>query len=61
MDSRETIVKSGTKQVYIVRYNEGGKYHSRLYVNSGQTATLRTAKHTTLSGAKKWADKVLAN
>lgn len=45
----------------IVRINESetGRCNSRLWVNGGETATLVSAKHSTLAGAKKWAAKAL--
>ena len=32
----------------------GATWHSRLYVNAGETATLVTAKHKTETGARVW-------
>jgi hypothetical protein len=51
-------VKSGSA---VVRIWSGDNriFQSRLYVNNGETATLTTAKHRTLAGAKKWADQVI--
>lgn len=37
----------------------GSRYTSRLYVNSGETATLSVRKATTLAGAMKQIDGLL--
>jgi hypothetical protein len=50
---------NGRTKVHITANKEEGPFSSRLYVNGGETATNTTAKHTTLKGAKKWADKVM--
>jgi hypothetical protein len=50
----------GSRKVISARNGEGYDWSSRLYVNSGETATLRCAKHKSEAGARKWAEKVLA-
>jgi hypothetical protein len=37
----------------------GSRFSSRLYVNSGETATSTTAKHATREGARRWAIRML--
>lgn len=55
-----TTITNGTRQVVTSYEPETGVYSSRLYVNSGETATFQTAKHRSESGVAKWAGKVLA-
>lgn len=51
---------NGTRRVISFANNyEGATWHSRLYVNDGETATLTARKHSTEAGAIKWAKKVL--
>lgn len=51
---------NGTRQVISSRNQEGSTWWSRLYVNNGETATLVNAKHSTETGARKWAAKQLS-
>ena len=45
----------------VVRITEqGSRFTSRLYVNHGETATLLVKKATTLAGALRQADKLMA-
>ena len=55
-----TSVKKGSREVYISNQNTAGIFESRLYVNRGETATLTHASHKTLTGAIRWANKILA-
>jgi hypothetical protein len=50
-------VSRGSRKVVITA---GLAFSSRLYVNRGETSTTICAKHKTLSGAHKWAAKVLS-
>jgi len=40
-------------------YGNRGRYYSVLFVNSGETCTTCRAHHKTLTGAIKWAEKIL--
>lgn len=43
----------------VITYYQRPTYHSRLYVNYGETATLTHAKHKTRKGVSNWCYKVL--
>lgn len=43
----------------VIATESNGRYHSRLYVNKGETATTTAASHATRAGVKLWATKVL--
>lgn len=55
------VVKNGSRQV-IINSNPGDTSHfwSNLYVNNGETITNIRGTHSTLAGAKRWAEKQLA-
>ena len=50
---------NGRTKVHITANQKEGPFSSRMYVNGGETATNTSAKHKTLTGAKKWADKAM--
>lgn len=50
-------IENGTRQVVVT--NQDGRFSARLYVNSGETATLQSWKGKTEAGAHKWATKHL--
>lgn len=50
----------GTRQVITTSNDAAGPFWSRLYVNSGETATLLSATHKSLKGAAKWAQKAVS-
>jgi hypothetical protein len=51
---------AGTRKVISFANDRNSIWHSRLYVNNGETATLTSAKHKSEAGARKWAAKALA-
>jgi hypothetical protein len=53
-------ITSGDRKVIATRNDEASKWHARLYVNGGETATLTSAKLKTTNGLTQWAKKVLA-
>lgn len=62
----QTTISNGTRQVVITEQTEACKsrFSARLYVNAGGvngmgTATLQAWKGETLSGAKRWAARIL--
>lgn len=56
----QVIAQNGNRVVRTCNRNSAAMFESRLYVNKGETATLVCAKHKTLAGAKKWAEKAVA-
>lgn len=54
------IATNGNRVVRTSNQNSAGVFESRLYVSKGETATLTCAKHKTLAGATKWAQKAVA-
>jgi hypothetical protein len=52
-------IENGTRQVVVT--NQEGRFSGRLYVNSGETATLQSWKGKSEAGARKWASKVLGD
>lgn len=52
-------ITSGTRVVIISANSIAGPFTSRLYVNSGETATLQSRKAKTLAGAEKQARALL--
>lgn len=56
----QVTIVNGSSQVQITGNSESGPFWSRLYVNSGETATLISAKHKSLGGATAWARKAVA-
>jgi hypothetical protein len=49
--------RKGSRVVISNNQNSSGIWESRLYVSGGETATLTCAKHKSMAGAKKWAEK----
>jgi hypothetical protein len=56
---RQIEITNGTRRVISTSNGEGSPWSSRLYVNSGETATLICAKHKSEAGARKWAARTL--
>lgn len=57
----ETLkLTNGTRQVIATRNDRSSKWNARLYVNNGETATLKCGKFQTVKGLTNWASKVLA-
>jgi hypothetical protein len=54
-EMRQFEVTQGSAKVISVSNGEGCRWASRLYVNSGETATTIAAMHRTEAGARKWA------
>lgn len=50
-------INNGSRQVVIT--NSGDRWTARLYVNNGETATLRSWRGKTEAGALKWAQRTL--
>lgn len=56
----ETLrLTNGTRQVIATRNDRSSKWVARLYVNNGETATLKCGKFQTVKGLTNWASKVL--
>lgn len=55
----KTIAK-GARHVIATRNNEGAKWHARLYVNHGETATPVAGRFKTTKGLEIFAARVLA-
>jgi len=55
-----TTITNGTRQVVTSYQLETGVYSSRLYVNSGETACHQSATHRSAAGARRWAERALA-
>lgn len=53
-------ITSGTRKVIATRNAEGWPWLARLYVNNGESATLKAGKFITEKGLRRWAAKVLA-
>ena len=53
-------ITNGTRQVVTSYEPETGIYSSRLYVNSGETACHQSATHRSAAGARRWAERTLA-
>lgn len=56
----QNTISQDRREVQITANSASGPFSSRLYVNGGETPTLVTAKHKSLSGAVAWAKKVVA-
>jgi hypothetical protein len=52
-------VAQGNRKVIITANSQEGPFYLRLWVNSGETATLVSGKVTTLAGALKKAKRML--
>ena len=52
-------VEQGSRQVVISANTEQGPFTSRLYVNSGETATSMSKKAKSLKGARRQALKLM--
>ena len=53
-------IKSGNSLVRCFSNGPDAQWHSRVYVNGGEDATLVTATHRTEKGARAWAARRLS-
>ena len=58
---RQFEATNGIRKVITTQDGPKCAFHSRLYVNGGETATLVAAIHKTERGARTWAARQLAN
>jgi len=56
----QLTITHGARQVVAFRNDENSKWHARLYVNKGETATTTASKFKTEAGLRRWARKVMA-
>ena len=56
----QVTAQQGSRHVVTSANTDQGPFESRLYVNRGNTATQVSAKHKSLNGAAKWAQKVVS-
>jgi hypothetical protein len=54
-------IKKGNFMVIIDNQNTAGVFQSRIWSRDGERAGYQHATHKTLNGARKWANKTLAN
>jgi hypothetical protein len=53
-----TITNNAKPSHQVIVTEDNGKYHARLYVNNGDTATLTCWNGKTEKGARRFAEKV---
>lgn len=58
-DMNQIEITKGSRKVIAFRNSPAHRWHARLYVNNGETATLTVRTFKTDKGLKKWADTVL--